>query len=194
MTCTRIENFDVRVRGGPLKISKRNSCVAQWISLVHLRLYFLPQLCLVILASVRPQLSLNINFQFSVPAPNSRHRGDNCPQPLWMKRDAFQFRYSLGVEARDLGVAEAARKWNVTYWKAWYWLGKLQGAHPDPNLQDVEIVRILKNYALYRRRNCRSARGTRVVLGRDMSEHVDVTYSVTYLTSLVHPRGAFWMP
>eukprot|EP00808_Paulinella_micropora_P027238 g45134.t1 len=64
----------------------------------------------------------------------------------------------------------------------------------DPNLQDVEIVRILKNYDLYRRRNCRSARGTRVVLGRDMSEHVDVTYSVTYLTSLVHPRGAFWMP
>eukprot|EP00808_Paulinella_micropora_P016934 g11256.t1 len=53
MTCTRIENFDVR--------------------------------CLVILASVRPQLSLNINFEFSVPAPNSRHRGDNCPQPLWMK-------------------------------------------------------------------------------------------------------------
>eukprot|EP00808_Paulinella_micropora_P019304 g20202.t1 len=134
------------------------------------------------------------------------------------ERDAFQFRYSLGVEARDLGVAEAARKWNVTYWKAWYWLGKLQGAHPglhgghryqtptpeaqialewsvfllweaDPNLQDVEIVRILKNYDLYRRRNCRSARGTRVVLGRDMSEHVDVTYSVTYLTSLVHPRG-----
>eukprot|EP00808_Paulinella_micropora_P023791 g64668.t1 len=89
------------------------------------------------------------------------------------ERDAFQFRYSLGVEAKDLGVAEAARKWNVTYWKAWYWLGKLQGAHPglhgghryqtltpeaqialewsvfllweaDPNLQDVEIVRILK--------------------------------------------------
>eukprot|EP00808_Paulinella_micropora_P004493 g44392.t1 len=46
------------------------------------------------------------------------------------ERDAFQFRYSLGVEARDLGVAEAARKGNVTYWKAWYWLGKLQGAHP----------------------------------------------------------------
>eukprot|EP00808_Paulinella_micropora_P012541 g22453.t1 len=89
------------------------------------------------------------------------------------ERDAFQFRYSLGVEARDLGIAEAARKWNVTYWKAWYWLEKLQGAHPglhgghryqtltpeaqialewsvfllweaDPNLQDVEIVRILK--------------------------------------------------
>eukprot|EP00808_Paulinella_micropora_P002270 g45295.t1 len=26
------------------------------------------------------------------------------------ERDAFQFRYSLGVEARDLGVAKAARK------------------------------------------------------------------------------------
>eukprot|EP00808_Paulinella_micropora_P021880 g8379.t1 len=28
------------------------------------------------------------------------------------ERDAFQFRYLLGVEARDLGVAEAARKWH----------------------------------------------------------------------------------
>eukprot|EP00808_Paulinella_micropora_P027102 g62585.t1 len=51
------------------------------------------------------------------------------------------------------------------------------------------IQRIRKNYDLYRRRNCRPSRGRRVVLGRDMSEHVDVTYSVTYLTSLVHPRG-----
>eukprot|EP00808_Paulinella_micropora_P028798 g36355.t1 len=155
------------------------------------------------------------------------------------ERDAFQFRYSLGVEARDLGVAEAARKLNVTYWKAWYWLGKLQGAHPGlhgghryqtltPEAQialewsvfllweagfscrskssrhwvaEVDPARLkfldeasFRNYDLYRRRNCRSARGTRVVLGRDMSEHVDVTYSVTYLTSLVHPRGAFWMP
>eukprot|EP00808_Paulinella_micropora_P015136 g20018.t1 len=36
-----------------------------------------------------------------------------------------------------------------------------------------------RNYDLYRRRNCRSSRGRRVVLGRDMSEHVDVTSNQT---------------
>eukprot|EP00808_Paulinella_micropora_P020337 g15066.t1 len=97
---------------------------------------------------------------------------------------------------------------NVTYWKAWYWLEKLQGAHPGlhgghryqtltPEAQIALEWSVFllweagsniscrskssrrrdrpdsQEFDLYWRRNCRPARGTRVVLGRDMSEHVD---------------------
>eukprot|EP00808_Paulinella_micropora_P001832 g68090.t1 len=56
----------------------------------------------------------------------------------------------------------------------WSWLGDQQ-----TNAAIKRIQRIRKNYDLYRRRNCRSSRGRRVVLGRDMSEHVDVTSNQT---------------
>eukprot|EP00808_Paulinella_micropora_P014932 g33272.t1 len=107
MACTRIQNFDVRVRGGPLKISKRNSCVAQWISLVHPRLYFLPQLPRTLDTAACAFRTCCRFLNISMLSSAVRRQ---LPTAL-DERDAFQFRYSLGVEARDLGVAEAARKW-----------------------------------------------------------------------------------
>eukprot|EP00808_Paulinella_micropora_P017413 g74705.t1 len=100
MTCTRIENFDVRVRASQPRILDTAACAFRTCCRF-----------------------LNISMLSSAVRRK-------LPTASLDERDAFQFRYSLGVEARDLGVAEAARKWNVTYWKAWYWLGKLQGAHP----------------------------------------------------------------
>eukprot|EP00808_Paulinella_micropora_P024352 g60064.t1 len=95
------------------------------------------------------------------------------PEATLADKDSFQFRYLLAQEAESRGVAEAARRFDVTYQKALWWSSKLRGAHPglhgghcyqtlspeaqialewivfllweaDPNLQDIAVVRLLK--------------------------------------------------
>eukprot|EP00808_Paulinella_micropora_P020338 g15067.t1 len=121
MNCTRIENFDVRTVIFIFDISLQASQTSQTV-------FFCPK---CVWSSSRVSgLSLNINFEFSVPArilDTAACAFRTCcrflnismlssavrrqlPTASLDERDAFQFRYLLGVKARDLGVAEAARK------------------------------------------------------------------------------------
>eukprot|EP00808_Paulinella_micropora_P015262 g46307.t1 len=52
------------------------------------------------------------------------------PEATLADKDSFQFRYLLAQEAESRGVAEAARRFDVTYQKALWWSSKLRGAHP----------------------------------------------------------------
>eukprot|EP00808_Paulinella_micropora_P017449 g78564.t1 len=116
----------------------------------------------------------------SNPGVHGGHRYQTLTQEAQLALEWTIFLiWEAGPNLRDYQVVQILRDE-----LGWSWLGDQQ-----TNAAIKRIQRIRKNYDLYRRRNSRSSRGRRVVLGRDMSEHVDVTYSVTYLTSLVHPRG-----
>eukprot|EP00808_Paulinella_micropora_P002580 g49725.t1 len=52
------------------------------------------------------------------------------PEATLADKDSFQFRYLLAQEAESRGVAEAARRFDVTYQKALWWSSKLRGTHP----------------------------------------------------------------
>eukprot|EP00808_Paulinella_micropora_P004483 g44378.t1 len=134
-------------------------------------------LCLTFLTNKSSQDQLCFllpNFYLTNPKTSPKTKVRRAlPEATLADKDSFQFRYLLAQEAESRGVAEAVRRFDVTYQKALWWSSKLRGAHPglhgghryqtlspeaqialewtvfllweaDPNLQDIAVVRLLK--------------------------------------------------
>eukprot|EP00808_Paulinella_micropora_P023412 g66063.t1 len=91
-------------------------------------------LCLTFLTNKSSQDQLCFllsNFYLTNPKTSPKTKVRRAlPEATLADKDSFQFRYLLAQEAESRGVAEAARRFDVTYQKALWWSSKLRGAHP----------------------------------------------------------------